>query len=104
MARATALAQGLQALGWIDGRNAHVDYRWAAGKASLFPQYAAELVALAPDVILTSGGAGVPAVLQVTRMSFQLQPGTDRPHVPRSQGRLRPGELVPCWSTRPRDW
>jgi putative ABC transport system substrate-binding protein len=66
IARAKALDQGLQALGWIDGQNVHVDYRWAAGKADLFPRYAAELVALAADVILTSGGAGVPPVLQAT--------------------------------------
>jgi putative ABC transport system substrate-binding protein len=67
IARAKAFADGLQALGWIDGRNVHVDYRWAAGKADLFRRYAAELVALEPDVILTSGGAGVPPVLEATR-------------------------------------
>jgi putative ABC transport system substrate-binding protein len=67
IARAKALAQGLQGLGWIDGRNVHVDYRWAAGKADLFHRHAADLAALAPDVILTSGGAGLPAVLQATR-------------------------------------
>src|SRR5262245_51571871 len=55
IARAKALDQGLRALGWIDGQNVHVDYRWAAGKADLFPRYAAELVALAAHVILTSG-------------------------------------------------
>ena len=66
IARAKALDQGLQALGWIDGQNVRVDYRWAAGRADLFPRYAAELVALAADVILTSGGAGVPPVLQAT--------------------------------------
>jgi putative ABC transport system substrate-binding protein len=67
IARAKAFAEGLQALGWIDGRNVHVDYRWAAGKADLFRRYAAELVALEPDAILTSGGAGVPPVLEATR-------------------------------------
>jgi putative ABC transport system substrate-binding protein len=67
VARANALTEGLQALGWIDGRNVHIDYRWAAGKADLFPRYAAELAALAPDVILTSGGAGVPPVMQAAR-------------------------------------
>jgi putative ABC transport system substrate-binding protein len=67
IARAKAFAEGLQARGWIDGRNVHVDYRWAAGKADLFRRYAAELVALEPDVILTSGGAGVPPVLEATR-------------------------------------
>ena len=67
IARAKAFAQGLQALGWVDGQNVQVDYRWGAGRADLFHRYAAELVALAPDVILTSGGAGVPQVLEATR-------------------------------------
>jgi putative ABC transport system substrate-binding protein len=58
IARANALTQGLYALGWIEGRNMHVDYRWADGKADLFHRYAQELAALAPDVILTSGGQG----------------------------------------------
>src|SRR4051812_42871242 len=66
IARARAFAEGLQTLGWIDGRNVHLDYRWAAGKADLFSRYAAELVALEPDCILTSGGAGVPPVLEAT--------------------------------------
>ena len=67
VARAKAFDQGLQALGWIDGRNVRLDYRWAEGKADLFQRYASELVGLAPDVILTSGGAGVPPVMQATR-------------------------------------
>jgi ABC-type uncharacterized transport system substrate-binding protein len=67
IARAKAFAEGLQALGWTDGRNVHVDYRWAAGKADQFRRYAAELVALEPDAILTSGAAGVPPVLEATR-------------------------------------
>jgi putative ABC transport system substrate-binding protein len=62
IARAKAFA-----LGWIDGRNVQIDYRWAAGKADLFRRYAAELVALEPDAILTSGGAGVQPVLEATR-------------------------------------
>ena len=67
IARAKAFAEGLQALGWVDGRNVQIDYRWAASKADLFRRYAAELVALEPDAILTSGGAGVPPVLEATR-------------------------------------
>ena len=67
MARAKAFAQELQALGWIDGQNVQVDYRWAAGKAEFFHRHAAELAELAPDVILASGGAALPAVLQATR-------------------------------------
>ena len=67
IARAKAFDQGLQALGWIEGRNVHVDYRWAAGEGDLFHRHAAEFATLAPDVILTSGGAGLQAVLQKTR-------------------------------------
>src|SRR5215470_12483530 len=67
IARAKAFAQGLQALGWIDGRNVQVDYRWAAGNADLFQRYAAELVALAPEVILAAGAAALPVLLQATR-------------------------------------
>ena len=46
IARANALTQGLHALGWIEGRNMHVDFRWADGKADLFHRYAQELAAL----------------------------------------------------------
>jgi len=56
-ARATALAQGLQQLGWTDGRNVQIDYRWGAIDADRSRRYAAELVALAPDVILGVGQA-----------------------------------------------
>jgi len=44
--------EGLAQLGWIDGRNLHIDYRWSAGDIDRIHKYAAELVALAPDVIL----------------------------------------------------
>jgi len=67
IARAKAFAQGLQVLGWIDGRNVQVEYRWAAGKVDLFQRYAAEFATTAPDVILAAGGAALPAVLQATR-------------------------------------
>ena len=64
--RAKAFQQGLQQLGWTDGRNVRIDYRWAAGNVENSRKYAAELVALAPDVILAVGGATGP-VLQATR-------------------------------------
>ena len=67
IARAKAFTEGLQALGWVDGRNVRIDYRWAASKPDLFQRYAAELATLAPDVILAAGGAALPAVLQATR-------------------------------------
>jgi putative ABC transport system substrate-binding protein len=65
--RLSVFVQGLQQLGWIDGRNVRIDVRWGAGAADLERQYAAELVALAPDVILASGGSTVGPLLQATR-------------------------------------
>jgi putative ABC transport system substrate-binding protein len=62
--RVAAFAQSLQELGWTDGRNARVDYRWGAGNADRIRTYAAELVALAPDVSLASG---TPAVASLQR-------------------------------------
>jgi ABC-type uncharacterized transport system substrate-binding protein len=61
-----AFQQALQQLGWIDGRNVRIDYRSAAGNAENYRKYAAELVALAPDVILTPGGS-LAAMLEATR-------------------------------------
>ena len=66
-ARLTAFVQGLQELGWTDGRNVEIDYRWPAGDAERIRIYAAELAALAPDIILAGGGALVPSLLQATR-------------------------------------
>jgi putative ABC transport system substrate-binding protein len=66
-ARQAAFLQGLQQLGWSDGRNVLIDTRWAAGDANLIRKYAAELIALAPDVILTAGSATLGPLLQATR-------------------------------------
>jgi putative tryptophan/tyrosine transport system substrate-binding protein len=65
-ARIAAFLQGLQESGWTDGRNVRIDTRWAAGDVDNFRKYAAELVALPPDVILTSGAPAVTALQQVT--------------------------------------
>src|SRR5262245_6807875 len=62
-----AFAQGLQELGWTVGRNVRIDYRWGAGVADLYRRYGAELVALAPDLILVSGVPAVWAVQQASR-------------------------------------
>jgi putative tryptophan/tyrosine transport system substrate-binding protein len=67
-ARLTGFLQGLKQAGWTEGRDVLIDIRWGAGDADLFRRYAAELVALAPDVILTSGTAPVTALLQATRV------------------------------------
>ena len=66
-ARLAAFLQGLQELGWIDGRNMRVDTRWGAGDGERVRKYIAELVGLAPDVILASGGSLVGPLLQATR-------------------------------------
>jgi putative ABC transport system substrate-binding protein len=66
-ARLSAFVQGLQELGWIDGGNVRIDTRWGSGEAERTRIAAAELVALAPDVILAVGGTVVGPLLQVTR-------------------------------------
>jgi ABC-type uncharacterized transport system substrate-binding protein len=66
-ARDAAFLQGLQQLGWTDGRNVRIDIRRTLGDADRARRDAAELVALAPDVILTTGSAGVGSLLQATR-------------------------------------
>jgi putative ABC transport system substrate-binding protein len=66
-ARNAAFLQGLQQLGWTVGRNIQIDYRWSGGSADDTRKDAAELVALAPEVILTSGSAGIGPLLQATR-------------------------------------
>ena len=65
--RITPFVQGLQELGWTEGRNIRIDTRWGAGDPDRFRRYAAELVALAPDVILVSGGSSMASMLQATR-------------------------------------
>jgi putative ABC transport system substrate-binding protein len=66
-ARLAAFLQGLQEHGWAVGRNLQIDYRWAAGGAEQARKNAADLVALAPDVILATGGFGVAPLQQATR-------------------------------------
>ena len=65
--RLVAFVQGLQQLGWTVGRNMRIDTRWAAGDAERIRKYAAELVALSPDVILAAGGPTVGPMQQATR-------------------------------------
>jgi len=65
--RIAAFLQGLQQLGWTDGGNVRIDYRWTAGDAGPFQRYAEELLALAPDVILASATPSVQALQRATR-------------------------------------
>ena len=64
--RLKAFAERLMQLGWIEGHNLKIEVRWGGGHAELTRQYAAELVALAPDIILASGNATVTPLLQLT--------------------------------------
>ena len=65
--RNAAFLQGLQQLGWIIGQNVQIDYRWSEGNEDDTRKYAAELVALAPDVIFTSGSAAIGPLRRATR-------------------------------------
>jgi putative tryptophan/tyrosine transport system substrate-binding protein len=67
LGRITAFVQGLQQLGWSDGRNVRIIARWAAGNADNFRKYSAELVALAPDAILAASTPAVLALQQATQ-------------------------------------
>jgi putative tryptophan/tyrosine transport system substrate-binding protein len=66
-ARLAAFYQGLQQLGWTDGRNVRIDVRWGSGEPERIRRYATELVALAPDVILASTTPAMGEVQQATR-------------------------------------
>ena len=66
-ARNGAFLQSLALLGWTIGRNVHIETRWATSNASEIRKHAAELVALAPDVILANGSAAVAPLLEATR-------------------------------------
>jgi putative ABC transport system substrate-binding protein len=67
--RVAAFVQALQQVGWTAGQNLQIEYRWGAGDAGLFRKYAAELAALAPDVILATGTPVMDALQQATARS-----------------------------------
>src|SRR5262249_59223023 len=62
-----AFLQALGELGWIIGRNVRIDYRWGAGDVDRYRATAADLVSLAPDVLLAEGTATVSALQKATR-------------------------------------
>jgi putative tryptophan/tyrosine transport system substrate-binding protein len=65
--RYAAFLEGLQRLGWTPGRNVRLEARWGGGDEAAIQKHAAELVALAPDVILAGGGTVAEVMLKVTR-------------------------------------
>ena len=66
-ARSAAFLQGLQQLGWTEGRNIRIDYRWTGLDTELIQRFAKELVALQPDLILTQSTPATAELLQQTR-------------------------------------
>jgi putative ABC transport system substrate-binding protein len=66
-ARSEAFLRSLRQLGWVEGRNIRIDTRWSSGNADLDRKYAAELVAMAPDIILASSSPTVAALQAATR-------------------------------------
>ena len=68
MSRIAALLQGLQELGWTDGRNVRIDFRWGAGEGDQYRKIATELIALGPDVVVASGTLTVAAFLRTSRI------------------------------------
>jgi putative ABC transport system substrate-binding protein len=65
-ARVNGFTHALEGFGWREGANLHTEIRWAGDNAERYPQYARELVALEPDVILASASSSVAALEQVT--------------------------------------
>ena len=82
-ARIAAFLQSLQQLGWADGRNLQIDTRWAGGNPERIRRYAAELVALAPEVILSARRRGR------TVVAAGDSHRTDRIHANQRSGRGR---------------
>ena len=93
--RVGAFVQRLRELGWIEGRNVAIEYRWAEGRTERLAEFAAEFVRLKVDVIVTSGTPPVIAAKQATsshpdRVRGGGRPGRHRPgHFPGATGRQR---------------
>jgi putative ABC transport system substrate-binding protein len=69
--RTDAFRDGLRELGYMEGKNIHIEYRWADGKADRLPSFASELVRAKVDVIVTAGPTVVPAAKK-RRLRFRL--------------------------------
>jgi putative ABC transport system substrate-binding protein len=67
--RIASFEQGLRELGWEEGRNIHIEYRWGAGRPELIRQFARELIGLAPDVIVANG---TPVVMELKSLTHSI--------------------------------
>ena len=89
----------MQQLGWNDGRNVRIDYRWGAGDANNIRKHAGELVALAPDVILASGVAALGPLTEVVTLCHSWNAKSASPSW---RSRLRYYSAKPSpWARRP---
>jgi len=93
-ANLTAFRQTLEKLGWSDGRNVRIDYRWGSADPARIRAHAKELVSLDPDVILVSTALALQPLQQETRsisgrQRLRRQPGASR----RQHHRLRPWRI-----------
>ncbi len=105
--RVAAFLQGLQEAGWAVGRNVNVDVRWAAGEADRYRRYATEIVALTPDVILTSATPSIRAICRSARGTREWPRSLLRwrPRCPRSCGRSsRSKSALEPWKRSPPSW
>jgi putative tryptophan/tyrosine transport system substrate-binding protein len=76
--------QALHDLGWIVGRNLHIDYRYTIAGSYLFDAQAAELIALAPDVLLVNNTPATRALQQATSMPMEDRAFQPRPQIPKA--------------------
>ena len=98
--RVKAFLQGLEELGWREGRNLRIDYRWGAGEPDRARAFAAELVALAPDAILANGSPAVAALQHATRsIPVVFVVVTDPVGAGFVESRARPGANITGFST-----
>jgi putative ABC transport system substrate-binding protein len=98
--RLAAFAEGLKGLGWIEGRNIRIDYRWGAGDPQRARAHAAELVDLMPDVILCNGSPATAALQRATRnVPIVFVVVTDPVGAGFVQSQARPGGNLTGFST-----
>jgi hypothetical protein len=97
--RTAAFMQRLHELGWIEGRNVAIEYRWAEGRNERFAEIAAEFVQLKVEVIVTAGTAAVVATGAPPTMSTRFCAGRSRPT---SRSSSRPSSISPSISKPPR--
>jgi putative ABC transport system substrate-binding protein len=100
--RVGAFAQGLAELGWIIGRNVRIEYRWSAGDTDLNHKFAAELIALRPDVVLAAGTLSTASLQRASRaVPIVFVNVTDPLGAGFVDGLARPGVIPPVSCSTP---